>query len=745
MSAKFEILSGRRDRRAALNHAPWASRTGWLTGSTLALMAGMAHAQETSRASDLVADSETPTETVLVVGRAQGYRAITSTGTTRTPTAIEDIPQIVTIITRELIEDAAINSIADVARFTPGVTIGQGEGNRDQITLRGNNTTANFLVDGYRDDVQYFRPLYNIERVEVLLGANALAFGRGGGGGVINRVTKTPVDDTFLATRLAADTFGSFAAELDTNASFGEAGALRLNSFYETAQNHRDFYGLERFGFNPTLALRLTPRTRFGLSYEYVRDDRTADRGIPSLAGRPIAGFRDTFFGQPDFNRSVFEGNVGKVTIEHEFTPDLVLSSVFVYGDYNKIYSNLFPATSVTTSTAGVPQIGIEAYIDPTNRRNILSQTNLVWRFDSFGADHQVLFGFEAGNQHTTNRRINGFFSGVPTTQSGRRTLVSLPAPVPGARLAMPAIAFPESGPAFLAGNANRSVRTDVDLISAYVQDQISFGSQVHLIVGGRYDRFDLTVDNRFTGQGFARVDDLFSPRAGLVWKPLTALSLYSSFSRSFLPQSGDQFLSLDVTTAALEPERFDNIEAGIKWSIRPELRLSAAVYRLNRSNTREPTGTAGIIALTGEQRSRGFELGLEGQVLPHWNVSAAYTLQEAEITSTTIAAPAGRRIGQVPRHIFNAWNRYDFRKYFGAGIGVFHQSQSFATISNTTILPAFTRADLGLFFRLSPRLEAQVNIENLFNGIYFPTAHTDNNISSGGPRAARFTLKTTF
>ncbi len=737
MSANSRTVSDR--------HPSVGNRAYWLLGSALLLSTGMAHAQGAVAASDLAAEADSPTETVLVIGRAQGYRAITSTGTTRTPTAIEDIPQIVTIITRELIEDAAINSIADVARFTPGVTIGQGEGNRDQITLRGNNTTANFFIDGYRDDVQYFRPLYNIERVEVLLGANALAFGRGGGGGVINRVTKSPVFDQFVSTRLAADSFGAFAAELDANGPIGDQAALRLNAFYETAQTHRDFYGLERFGFNPTFALRVTDKTRIGLSYEYLRDDRTTDRGIPSLNGRPIGGFRDVLFGKPDFSRSLFTGNVAKATIEHDFTPDLTLTSVLVYGDYDKIYANLFPATAVTTTAAGVQQVGIEAYIDPTKRRNILSQTNLVWRFGTFGIDHQVLFGFEAGDQLTTNRRFNGFFSGVPTTQSGRRTLIPLPAPVSGARLAIPTLSFPESGPAFLAGNANRDVRTDADLISGYVQDQISLGERFELILGGRYDRFDLRVDNLFTGQTFARVDDLFSPRAGLVWKPVKALSLYSSFSRSFLPQSGDQFLSLDITAASLEPERFDNIEAGVKWSIRPELRLSAAVYRLNRTNTREPTGTAGIIALTGAQRSRGLELGLEGQILPHWNISAAYTLQEAEITATTLAAPAGRRLGQVPRHIFNAWNRYDFSKHFGAGIGIFHQSQSFATISNTTILPDFTRADLGLFFRLNPRLEGQVNIENLFNGTYFPTAHTDNNISTGGPRAARFTLKAVF
>ncbi len=131
---------------------------------------------------------------IIVTGEKEGYVAISSAGL-KTDTPLIDTPQSVSVVTREQLDDQALQDIGDILRYTPGASIGQGEGNRDQITIRGQNTTADFFVDGIRDDVQYFRPLYNIERVEIHKGPNAMIFGRGGGGGIINRVAKSPIAD----------------------------------------------------------------------------------------------------------------------------------------------------------------------------------------------------------------------------------------------------------------------------------------------------------------------------------------------------------------------------------------------------------------------------------------------------------------------------------------------------------------------------------------------------------------------
>jgi catecholate siderophore receptor len=243
-------------------------------------------------------------------------------------------------------------------------------------------------------------------------------------------------------------------------------------------------------------------------------------------------------------------------------------------------------------------------------------------------------------------------------------------------------------------------------------------------------------------GGKFKRRDHLWSPRLGLIAKPADDLSLYASYSRSYLPQSGDQFSSLTSVTADLEPERFDNYEVGAKWEILDGLLATAALYQLDRSNTRaidpsDPTRTV----LTGAQRSRGVELGLERSVTSRWLVSAGYALQKAEISKTTTAAPKGREVPLVPRHSFSLWNRYDFTPAIGAGLGLIARSKSYATISNAVKLPGYARVDAALFYRAPWGVETQVNVENLLGADYFPTANADNNIAPGAPRTIKATV----
>jgi catecholate siderophore receptor len=247
------------------------------------------------------------------------------------------------------------------------------------------------------------------------------------------------------------------------------------------------------------------------------------------------------------------------------------------------------------------------------------------------------------------------------------------------------------------------------------------------------------------SGAGLRRADDLWSPRLGLVYKPTEPLSFYASYSRSYLPQSGDQFSGLDINTSALKPERFDNYEIGVKWDIRPALAFTAALYQLDRTNTRAADPVTGDIVLTGEQRSKGLELGLAGKISDQWRVSGGYALQDAEIRRATSAAPAGRAIPLVPRHQASLWTRYNLTPGIGAGLGVYHQSKSFASISNAVTLPAYTRVDAAVFLKLADGIDAPVNVENILGEDYFATAHNDNNITPGAPTTARATLRFHF
>ena len=691
-------------------------------------LAAPAFAADTA-AFDAAADADVGT--IVVTGTRDRYSPDETSSATRTPTPLNDVPQAISIVTERQIEDQGLFSMADVLRSVPGATIGQGEGHRDQVTIRGNNSTADFFTDGLRDDVQYYRGLYNVERVEVLKGPNAMIFGRGGGGGVINRVLKRPAANAFVSGSVSANSFGAFYGDADVNQPLGELAALRLNAAYETFETHRDVYGGNRLALNPTAALSLGGRTRIDLSYEYSEDDRVVDRGIPSENGRPLTGFRDTFFGVRGVNDSAFSAHVLRGTLEHRFSDAFHVTSRLLYGDYDKAYQNAFAATAGTTS-GGVRQVGIEAYRDPTERKNLFSQTDFVWEGSTGGLGHVLLAGVEYGDQDTLNRRINGTFPALaPGGPLRTRAFVPLGDPV-----VVPPITF---------GPPARSVRSEADVLAFYLQDQLSIGEHVDLVAGIRHDRFKLRVDNLLGTNSFSRTDSLWSPRLGLVLKPSEPVSLYLSYSRSYLPQSGDQFLSLDATAETLKPERFDNYEAGVKWALRDNLDLTAAVYRLDRTNTRAPGTVPGTIVQTGEQRSRGFELSVAGELAANWRLQAGYALQEAEIRSTTSAAPAGREVPQVPRHQASLWTRYDLSRAFGIGFGAYHQSRSYASISNAVVLPAFTRLDAAAFFRLGRGIEAQVNVENLLGEDYFSTAHNDNNITTGAPRNVRGTLRFRF
>lgn len=243
----------------------------------IGLLAVPATAQE-----QLASAKPDSSQTIVVTGvRDEPYRA-DAAAATKTDTPLKDTPQTVSVVTAERIADGAFRSVGDVLRYVPGVTVGQGEGNTDQIAIRGQVTTASFFLDGVRDDVEYFRPLYNLSRVEVIKGPNALLFGRGSGGGVINRVTVRPeLGLTQGAVQAGVSSFGGADAGLGLNLPLGRTTAARVDAFYERLQNHRAYFGGDRWAVNPQLLIQVAPSWRAGLAYEHVEDTRVADRGVP--------------------------------------------------------------------------------------------------------------------------------------------------------------------------------------------------------------------------------------------------------------------------------------------------------------------------------------------------------------------------------------------------------------------------------------------------------------------------------
>ena len=693
---------------------------------------------ESSRHLTLAADSPTNVELTLEVagvqesvsvGAAIGYTVSEIASATKTATPLRDVPQAVSVVTSELIADQRMASMADVTRYMPGVGSAQGEGNRDTPILRGNSTTSDFFVDGVRDDAQYFRDFYNVDRVEALKGPNAMIFGRGGVGGVINRVTRQAAWGQMREASLQVGSWDNKRFTADVGRGLNETVAVRVTGLYEDSESYRDGFSLERYGVNPTVAFRLGPDTTLRANYEYFHDERIADRGISSFNGRPVVTDPSTFFGDPAQSPTDATVNLASGLVEHRFTSRMTLRNRLSYGDYDKFYQNVYPGAVNAAGTT----VAISAYNNATGRKNLFNQTDLIVSARTGQLEHTLLVGAELGRQETVNFRNTGFFSSVGAN------VTAVNAPLASPRVSLP-VEFRQSA----TDADNQGVTT---IASVYGQDQVAFSKHFDAVIGVRFDSFDADVTNNRTAMHFSSHDGLVSPRLGLIYKPMEPMSIYGSYSLTYLPRAGEQLSSLSLTNQALDPEEFRNYEVGAKWDVVPAFAFTAAMYRLDRGNVIVPDPSDPTVSLLVDaQQTKGLELGLNGYVTPAWSMAGGYAYQDGQITrSISASAQAGAVLAQLPKHSISLWNKYDFTTRFAAGLGVIYRSDVFTSTDNSVVLPGWTRVDAALYYNLTASLRAQVNVENLFNEDYYPNAHSNTNITPGSPRAVRFALTTRF
>jgi catecholate siderophore receptor len=355
----------------------------------------------------VVVSDDSSIEEVVVTGQVLYRDQLTAL---KTPTPIVDVPQSVVVISSEQIESRGYTSITDIVNYVPGLNSSQGEGHRDSVVFRGVRSTADFFVDGVRDDVQYYRPLYNVEQVEVLKGPNALLFGRGGTGGVLNRVTKKGVlGEAFTQIGASIDTFGGASVQVDRNVDVSETAAFRVNASYESLENHRDFFDGDRLGLNPTLKLKLSEATTVDLSYEYLDHERFIDRGIPTGSdGRPVEAFEDIVFGDPQLNITTLEAHLLKAMLQHRFSDDIKGNFSAFYGDYDKLYQNFY--ASGYDQAATPDQVTLDGYLDTTQRENLVLSGNVVAQFTAGSLQHTLLFGAEFIDTTSNQDRYNAFW-----------------------------------------------------------------------------------------------------------------------------------------------------------------------------------------------------------------------------------------------------------------------------------------------------------------------------------------------
>lgn len=704
---------------------------GVLLGAGLFVLASAsAHAADTSITLDTIEVTgvkESDTQPV------KGYNAKKSSSSTRTDTELRDTPQSITVIPQDLIKDQSIQSLSQAVQYVPGVQAAQGEGNRDQLILRGNATTGDFFLDGLRDDVQTYRDLYNTDRLEVLKGPNGMAFGRGGAGGAINRVSKQAGWDPVAEVIASYGAYDYQRVSGDYGQALNDEVAFRVNGVYENSGSYRDGVDIERFGVTPTVTIRPDNQTKIVLSTEYFKDKRVSDRGVPSvnsagnvgLNNRPFnIGNEDTFFGNASLSPTETETVAFNASIEHAFDNGINLKNSTRYANYNKYYQNVFARSAVRND--GTVQLG--AYRDETKRENLINQTDLTYSLKTGSVEHKLLAGAEFSVQDTDNKRL---------TPAGGENLAGSVSSLNPTR----------SGLAFTATSRNQ--QSDITVAAFYLQDQIIFSPQWQAIVGLRNDNFDTDYTNLVSNTNINISDNLLAPRAGVIFKPVEPVSLYANYSVSYVPRAGDQLIGLTVTSASFKPEKFVNYEVGAKWDVNANLAFTAAVYKLERENVQvtDPANPTQQILVDG-QETKGIELGISGNVTDHWSIFGGVAFQDGEITKQqgtgTGAILKGAELGQTPDRTLSLWNKYEINDMWAVALGIVSTSDRYAlspTASTSTVLPGYTRYDAAVYGKFSEKLSLQLNIENLTNKEYALYAHNNNNITPGSPITARATL----
>ena len=642
----------------------------------------------------------------------------------KTPVPIINVPQSLSIFTEKNLKNQGLREISDIVKYTPGVNSSQGEGHRDSVVFRGVRSTADFFLDGLRDDVQYYRSFYNIEQVEILRGPNALLFGRGGTGGIINRVTKkAELGSKFGSVDFAFDSFGASDITLDYNVNTNSDSAFRFMMHVDSLENHRDHYDGDRLGINPTYTRKLSDKTTVDLSYEYIDHERFIDRGIPTINGRPDRSLKDVVFGGADVNTTTVEASIFRGNLTHEISDTSKAIFTIQSSDFEKMYRNYYASGYDGTL------VTMDGYFDPTERQNLIISSNFVNELQIGNAVHTILVGAEMIDTENENFRYNTFWS----TTSDDNEIFNISRPMNFGINSAGVITTND-----FAADLNNQTTSDIEVTSLYIQDQIDLSERWKFMIGGRVDNFDITVVDIKAGSSQSRDDSEFSPRGGIIFKARENMSLYWSYSESFLPRSGEQYKKLDANAARLDPDVFENSEFGLKWDISDALSMTLSKFDSKQVRASYDNETGESAEIRGTEID-GLELEIKGKVHEKLYVAFGYSNLNGETTS-------GGKPRELPGHTLSLWAMYDLSDNFGYALGVTQQGESNIKDNNSAlVLPGYSRIDFAAFYNLSSDVTVRLNVENLTDKLYFPHSHSTHQASVGEPLNARLSITKKF
>jgi catecholate siderophore receptor len=687
-------------------------------------------------AGDSVNASESSDSPIVVTG----VRSLTLD---KIPEGIAHAPQSITVVSHELLEQQATSRVQDALKNVPGITFNAGEGGArgDTVNLRGFPAFNDFFLDGIRDAAVYARDSFNLESIEVLKGPSAVLFGRGSTGGVINQVSKAPTLTPLYAATLVGGTNDEVRATADIDQPIGSNAAIRINAMGEHSKvADRDLVRSRRWGVAPSISVGIGGPDMLTVEYLHQEENDIPDVGIPFVGNRPANVSRNLDYG---LSTDRFLSNVDIATghYRHEFSSAISISNTLRYADY--YYFDRFngpnfgyndsPGAPASTTPLDQIMVGRDTPASSGHRTNLTDQTDLVANFATGPVSHTVIAGVEFGREHdNTIRYLNPFGA------AGETPATPLLAPDPY-----------EVSP--VEPGRTRAVTTAYSE-AAYIIDTVHLGPLFDVTGGVRFDRFAAHYRPQALVAGVSaaslvpldHVDNVWSPRASIVFNPTAHARLYLSYGTSFDPSA--EALSLSAKTADLGPVKAKSFELGGKADWHDgKIATTAAIFRTEIDNAQvtDPDHPTALV-LAGDERVDGVELGVTGHLTAKWEITAGYTYLDGKTLSSSNAATVGKRLANTARNSVNLWTEYEFSEHFELGAGGNYLGKRFSDFAEQAVLPSYVIVDAMGAWSPNNHLTLRVNVNNLFNKLAWQNSYyasgEENHVIPAPGRTALFT-----
>ncbi|MCA8253556.1 TonB-dependent receptor [Burkholderia sp. AU31624] len=646
-----------------------------------------------------------------------------------------DTPRSVTVIPEQLIKEKNVTSFADALRSVPGITFLGGDAaanpSADRPVIRGFESRNSIFVDGMRDSGLQNRETFAVEQISVIKGPDSVYAGRGSVGGSIDIVTKTPKNDNFINSSIGFGTDGYKRATVDANHKINDTTAVRLNVMGHDANQagRNDVYN-KRWGVAPSIVFGLNTPTTVTVSYYHMNSYDMPDFSVPFRAsgGAPVPTDRGQFFGLNTRDYRYGQTDTAQVRVEHKLNDDWKLKNTTMFGRSTLDYVATNPQILASNPT----MLSLQAKSGKYALNGFSNQTEVTGSASLFGMKHTMTAGVEFSHEQAryegylvSDATGNNIRSGGPCSVAGNCT------PLAGGWNPN----MPWTGSIVLNGDKGfpgATTNTRTDTVSAYLFDTVKLSERWQFNTGLRFDRYDTTGKQAGVAD-LSNTSNLFSYQFGLVFKPVSNVSLYASYGTSSNPPGSNGGLGggtdqITATNQDLAPERSRNIEIGAKWDVlQDQLSLTSALFQTEKTNARVSDGL-GHTVNAGKQRVRGVEFGFAGNLTPKWHVFGGYSYLNAITTDAGPGSPgaSGLPMVMVPKHNFTLWTSYDVMPKLTLGAGATVMSQTYASVSATTKkwTPGYARFDAAATWRVNKTMDVQLNVQNLFDKKYYSSAY---------------------